>query len=154
MSDSPHETSKNDAKRACTSRTRRFFASELPWFIIAVYCAWTFIVEPVLSAAQYATLPAISVRNNTDDSVFAVATAPKVHRTESTTIDSGEVWGIRFSRDGEYLRTGPVVISVYATDGSLLERWEELAENLAPMRPDPRELVVLQPAHEDAEVTP
>lgn len=154
MSESAHAAVKNDAKRDRASRTRRFFASELPWFLIAVYCAWTFIAEPVLSSAQYATRAAISVVNDTDESVFAVAVAPTVYQIENTTIEAGEVWGIRFGRDGEFLRSGPVVISVYATDGSLLERWEELAENLAPMRPEPRELIVQQPAREDAEVTP
>ena len=154
MNENAEATIRNDAKNDRPSRTRRFLTSELPWFIIAVYCVWAFIVAPVMSAAQYATRAAISVRNDTDDSVFAVAVAPTGHLIENTTIEAGEIWGIRFGRDGEYLRTGPVVISVYATDGSLLERWEERAENLAPMRPEPRELIVQQPAPKDAEVTP
>ncbi len=154
MSEKNEPTLRNDSERDRASKTRRFFASELPWFLIAVYCLWNFIAEPTIAAAQHSALPAVSARNDTSESVFAVAIAPTVQRTESATMQSGEIWGIRFGRDGEFPPTGPVVVTVYATDGSILERWEEFAETLAPLRPQPRELIVQQPARNDAEVTP
>ena len=143
MSVTAHETTKSDAERDRASKTRRFFASELPWFLIFMWFCWTFALGPALTSARYSMHVGVLIRNTTSAEVHVVTTFPRERHFSQVRLEPGESQrvGVAFGGD-DTMWTSPVSISVYTTDWRLLKRWEGPAEDFAPNGPNPHELII------------
>ena len=136
-------------------RVRRFMTIKLHWFwLLPISYVCVFVIAPALLTPRPSMVVNAEIRNDTSATVFVVTIDAVGRESFGMTLMPRESQIVALTGgNSTAFWDHPLVVSAFADDGRLLQRWKGTARDFAPNGPTLHEFVI-QPSRTNAEGTP